>query len=156
MLSYLAHYKNKFPGGKVFLREDSLDVYDAGENHVVALRKNGAGQWSDESLAQGCVGVSIAPTPKGERGHDQPGHKTQTGGHDLSPIPKECRAWKHYKQDGREWVAPAEEHAERSAAAEEMHEGGKILSCAEYKKRGWKFRDDHSVESAPAEKAAQA
>ena len=144
MLSLVAHYKNKFPGGQVFLREDSLDVHDAAGNHVVALRKNGAGQWSDESVRMGCVGAAIVKCEK------HPSGQKQVGGHDLSPIPRDARAWKHYSKKGeREVLAPAEEHDYRSKAALKMQVGGKILSIAEDEAQGWQFDDKGAVKSEP-------
>lgn len=76
MKSYVVHYQNKYPGGLVLSSEHSLDVWSEGE-HRVALRKNGAGQWADQSEEMGCV--------------DR---------HCLAPIPRDARVVKLHK-DGR-------------------------------------------------------
>ena len=82
------HYKNKYPKCQVRFSDSSFDVFDqSGEHHLVAIRKNGAGQIVDVSEEHGCF----------EK-------------HDLSPIPKESRRYKLYA-DGK--VAPAEEYEER-------------------------------------------
>ena len=47
-------YEKKYPGGRVDLREDSIDVFCEHGHHQVCLRKNGAGQWKDFSKAAGC------------------------------------------------------------------------------------------------------
>jgi GTP-binding protein YchF len=61
--------------------------------------------------------------------------------------PKEARAWKHYaaKDGKRECVAPAEEFDERSKSAASIADGGRVKSCEEYEKAGWKFEKDHSI-----------
>lgn len=144
MLSLVAHYKNKFPGGQVYSREDSLDVYDASGAHVVALRKTGAGQWSDESVRLGCAGAAIVKCDK------HPSGEKQVGGHDLSPIPKDARVWKHYSKKGeRECIAPSEEAQDRAVASKELAKAGKILSIEEYKAEGWQFEPDGAVKAKP-------
>lgn len=88
--SYLAHYKNKYPQCQVTFSDTAFDVYSVGEHglmHLVSLSKNGAGQIVDVSEEHGCY----------EK-------------HDLSPIPKESRVYKLYK-DGK--VGPSEEYKER-------------------------------------------
>ena len=100
MRSLVAHYKNKYPRGQVQCSDSSLDVFVDGE-HRVALRKNGAMQWVDQSKELGCV--------------DE---------HDLAPIPQNARAWKCYVDGIRE----SEEFAERrpiSLALADMEIGGK-------------------------------
>lgn len=68
MKSLIVHYKNKYPNAQVTGSEDRLDVFSVHGKHLVALRKNGAGQIVDFSEQLGCE----------ER-------------HDLSPIVKESR-----------------------------------------------------------------
>lgn len=68
MKSLVVHYKNKYPDCMVNSSENSLDVYSVHGAHLVAVRKNGAGQVYDASAELGCV----------EK-------------HDLSPICKESR-----------------------------------------------------------------
>lgn len=126
MKSYLAHYKNKYPGGQVQMSENSLDVYDADNNHRVALRKGGNGQWMD-------VGAEIGASDK----------------HCLSPIPKNTRVYKHYN-DGR--VGHSEEHLERAEIAKVMAgKKKKVLSIEEYKSYGVKF--DLEGNAIPDQKA---
>lgn len=110
---WLAHYKNKYPGGKVEFSEDKLDVFNEDGDHCVALRRRGDGSVADCSEEYGCL--------------DR---------HDLSPIPKNSRVFKLYI-DGK--VAPSEEAAERKKASAELLVGGKILSSEEYAKHGVEF-----------------
>ncbi len=107
MLSYIVHYKNKYPGGQVQASENAIDVYDVQNNHAVALRKNGAGQWVDESEKFGCIDK-----------------------HCLAPIPKDARV--HKVQNGV--VGFDEDSAERiSKRSDLIREDRKILSELEYK-----------------------
>lgn len=105
MKSWIVHYKNKFPGGQVQASENAIDVYDVDGDHVIALRKNGAGMWADESEA---LGLS-------ER-------------HDLAPIPKDARV--HKVVDGK--VSFDEKHEERKEARKSLLRKNKILSEKEY------------------------
>lgn len=105
MKAWHVHYLNKYPGGQVCSGEDYVDVYDADGNHRVAVRKNGAGQWSDESAAFGLPDC-----------------------HDLSPIPKDARVHKLHK-DGK--IGLDEKHAERKAARQALVKDGKIPSMEE-------------------------
>ncbi len=123
MKAFVVHYKNKYPSGQVRSTEDSIEVYDSEGELRVALGKNGAGQWVDRGQELGAL--------------DE---------HDLSPIPKDARVWKLYA-DGR--AALSDEAAERKRAASELQIGGKILSIEGYKKIGWSFKADGSVESVP-------
>lgn len=106
MLSYYVHYKNKYPGGVVQQGESFLDVYNVAGEHAVALRKNGAGQWVDESEKYGCVDK-----------------------HDLSPIPKDARVYKVIDSK----VAHDDLAQERIEKRKELVRDGKILSIDEYK-----------------------
>lgn len=74
--SLVAHLKNKFPTGKVFAGEDFVDVYSEAGDHIIAVRKDGAGSWRDLSKELGLT-------------------------HELcmAPIPKDARVWK-LKKDG--------------------------------------------------------
>lgn len=123
MLSYIAHYRNKYPGGQVQASEHSLDVYDAEGRHVVALRKDGAGQWMDKSEEFGCEHA-----------------------HCLSPIPKDARV--HKIVDGKLGLDEyAEERMEFSKA---FAEDGRVPSCDELKKDGWRFDEKQRVVQKPA------
>jgi hypothetical protein len=113
MKSYLAHYRNKYPGGNVLASENAVDVYDLNGNYRVALRKDGQGQWRD-------VGHELGAS-------DQ---------HDLSPIPKNARVHKLYP-DGR--VGLSEEASERKSDAKKLTVDGKVLSVEQYTKKGIEF-----------------
>lgn len=106
----VVHYKNKYPGGLVIADEHSINVYCSRGMHRVALRKNGAGMWTDES---GSVGA-----------RDQ---------HSLDPIPKNSRVHKLYV-DGT--IAPSEEAQDRLEAAKAMAVNGRVPSIAEFKALG--------------------
>lgn len=118
-LSHLAHYKNKYPGGQVMISDTALDVFDSAGVHRVAMRKNGAGGWTD-------VGEQVGATDS----------------HDLSPIPKDARVYKHYASNK---VQLSEEAKARTEAASKMAVGGKILSIEEYQALGMSFHQDGSL-----------
>jgi hypothetical protein len=126
MLGWLAHYKNKYPNGRVLSSDSALDVYNEEGEHVVALRKNGAGQWMCESEALGLA--------------DR---------HDLSPIPKDSRV--HKVVDGK---LGYDEHAKERKEKREHFRGecGKVLSVEELKKHGFKFDEGHRVVEFPQKK----
>lgn len=104
--SLKVHYMNKYPGGLVQMTDGALDVYDSSGNHCVALRKDGNGDCVDVSEEMGCC------------------HK-----HDLSPIPKESRFMKLYK-DGK--IGRAEEFEQRKPVAHRLAgRFGKVPAIAE-------------------------
>lgn len=103
-LSHVTHLKNKYPGGRVDAREDSIDAFCADGRHRVALRKDGAGGWQDMSKALGAEDSFC-----------------------LAPIPKESRQWKQYAKH----VGPAEEHQERKVKAAALARDGKVPSLAQ-------------------------
>lgn len=105
MRHLVVHYKNKYPGARVSASDDALDVY-LGDEHVVAIRKNGAGQIVDVSAEMGC--------------RDR---------HDLAPIPKESRVYKLCPQSGH--IIRDEKADEREKSREKFMQGGKVQSCAE-------------------------
>ena len=107
-LSAFAHLKNKYPGGEVHHGSDSIDAYAADGSHRVAIRKNGAGQWVDQSEAFGLQDRMC-----------------------LAPIPKNARAHKLYAS-GK--IAPSEEHDERAAFAAKIAVDGKVPSLGELAK----------------------
>lgn len=86
-LGLQVHYKNKFPKSSCRASEESLDVHSESGKHLVALRKNGAGQLVDHSESLGCY----------EK-------------HDLSPLKKDGRC---YKLFGDNKIDMAEEYRER-------------------------------------------
>lgn len=104
MKHLLVHYRNKYPGGHVDLRDDSLDVYDSEDEHCVALRKDGSGSLKDASKELGCR------------------HQ-----HDLSPIPKDARLYK--MKDGV--LSKDELYEERKKGLDQFMKDGKVLSCEE-------------------------
>lgn len=107
----IAHYKNKYPKGKIFADETHLDVWDEDGNHAVSLRKDSFGRWVCRSSQHGCL--------------DR---------HDLAPIPKDSRAWKLYI-DGE--IRPSEEYDERIKVGQELADDttysrkGKVPSIAD-------------------------
>lgn len=117
-----AHYMNKYPSAVVIFDENKLDVLGDG-GLKVALRVNGQGLIVDS-------GAECGASDK----------------HDISPIPKDARAYKLYA-DGS--LKLSEEGAERKKAAKELAVDGKILSIAEYQKMGFKFSDKGEVIGKP-------
>lgn len=67
------HYIGKnghFEGGRVNYSDDHYDVFCKDGKHQVALRKNGAGQWVDESAGHGCASKhDLAPSRKQVEAH---------------------------------------------------------------------------------------
>lgn len=116
MKSLVLHYKNKYPKGQVRFSDDSLDVYSASGEHVIAMRKNGASQMVDVSAEYGL-----------------------RDSHDLAPIPKDARV--HKLVDGK--IGLDEKHEERSKSREEFlcpKHGDRVMSCDEAsKKHGFSF-----------------
>jgi hypothetical protein len=106
--SWIVHYLNKYPGGRVDSSESHIAVYDASGKLRVRLEKNGAGQWN-------CVSEDHGAVDK----------------HDLSPIPKDARAHKLYSAGGKDRIGKAEEHLERTQKALQYCRGGKVLSLEE-------------------------
>jgi hypothetical protein len=129
MESWKVHYRNKFPGGRVQASENSLDVFDKNGEHVVALRKNGAGQWQDESEKEGLR----------ER-------------HDLAPIPRGSRV--HKMVDGK--IGRDDKSAEREQSRSKFlcNEGCKVLSMKELESKGFEFDSKGDAKKEP--KAEQA
>lgn len=125
MKSWAIHYKNKYPGAHVQVTEGAIDVYSGDGEHLIAIRKNGFGQWSDESEAFGCP----------ER-------------HDLSPIPRDARIYK--EKDGK--IVFDELHEKRREKRQKFLDDGKILSIAELSKLGHRFDDKGDHVSGPEEK----
>jgi hypothetical protein len=116
-LSLYVHYYNKYPGGYVAMTDDELDVFDKNDNHVVAMRKNGAGQWM-------CISEILGLSDR----------------HDLAPIPKEARLYK--MKDGK--FCKDEHYHERveKMGAFLCDDKRRIKSCDELKKsspRDWDF-----------------
>lgn len=126
MINYVVILKNRYPKGKVISSDNSLDVY-VGEDHKVALRKDGAGMWVDRSEELGC-----------------------SDKWSLAPIPKDARI--HKVVNGK--VALDPEHKERRGLRGEFMSGDRILSCEELKEKGYRFDEKQRVEKRPDAKAA--
>jgi len=102
MKSYIAHYKNKYPSAQIIANDTSIRVIRDGEL-LVALDKNGGGQWQDVSEELGAL--------------DR---------HDLAPIERKFRAHKLHK-DGR--LGRDEEYDARIAEARQAEKDeGKVHS----------------------------
>lgn len=121
MKSWIVHYKNKYPGALVVAGEDYLDVH-FGDEHLIALRKDGAGMWVDMSAEFGCS----------ER-------------HDLAPIPRDSRV--HKVVEGK--VGFDELHEERKAKRSEFLDGRKVVSMSELKAKGYEFDEKGRVAARP-------
>lgn len=121
MKNWVVHYKNKYPGCIVQSSDAALDVF-LGEDHLVSIQKNGAGQWADQSEGMGLA----------ER-------------HDLSPLPKDARV--HKVVDGK--VGLDERHEERREARAKFMDGGKVLSIEELQKKGFRFDQAGNCQSEP-------
>lgn len=134
MKSWIVHYQNKYPGGRVESSDSQMSVYCASGKLRVRLEKNGAGQWLCKSE---------------EHGADDK--------HCLAPIPKNARARKLYQDGHGIRIGKSEEHQERSSKASSLAVSGRILSIEEYKARGVKFDDaGNALDSAPPAAAQQA
>ncbi len=77
MKSYIAHYRNKYPSAQVIATDVAIRVISKDGELLVALDKNGAGQWQDVSEELGALDC-----------------------HDLAPIERKFRAHKLSK-DGK-------------------------------------------------------
>lgn len=119
MKSLMVHYKNKYHDGEVRMSESSLDAYDSSGRHCVALRKNGAGQFVDQSKELGCE-------------HE----------HDLSPIPKDARLYKQCPKSGH--VIKDEKHDERKKVASKFIVDGRVESCEKLSEK-FKFDDKQKI-----------
>lgn len=117
--SLFVHYRNKYPKARVMHSDQGLDVISSDNELLLALRKNGAGQVID---AQALMGARDA--------------------HDLSPLPKDARAYKLFK-DGH--IGQAEEYSSRVAFAAEIAVKDRVPSCEELSAAGWEFDDKQRV-----------
>lgn len=104
MKHLFTHYKNKYPGGRIDMRDDALDAYDADGEHCVAIRKDGSGSMK-------CMSKEL-----GAR-HE----------HDLSPLPKDARLYK--MKDGV--LAKDDLYEERKKGLSSFVKDGKVMSCEE-------------------------
>jgi hypothetical protein len=107
MKSWAVHYKNKYPGARVFASDDACDVYSADGEHLVAVRRAGHGGWVDVSEEMGC--------------RDR---------HDLAPIPKEARIYKLQKNG----CIGLDEKADARKAWSKGIEGDRVWSLDEIEK----------------------
>ena len=130
MKNLALHYKNKYPGGSVRASDSGLDVYTQSGEHVVAIRKNGAGQFV-------CVSEEMGLRDS----------------HCLAPIPKDARLFK--MRDGK--ISKDELHDERRSKFSEFlcpEKKDMIVSCDGLKKHGYSFCEKQTVQSRPQKKAA--
>jgi hypothetical protein len=122
--SWVAHYKNKYPGGRVDSGADNIRVYDAKGGLRVVLVKDGCGQWVDVSKEHGA-----------------------SDEHCLAPIPKDARAFKICPQKGH--LIKSEEHDERIEIAFGLADDneGRVPSCIELEKKdGVKFDEKQRID----------
>jgi hypothetical protein len=132
MLSYVAHYKNKFPGARVEFSEENLNVYSSAGALLVSLSRGGGGVLVDQGKMLGALYE-----------------------HCLAPIPKNARV---HKLTADNKIALDELHAERTLVAKELTSiYGMVPSIAALKKSGCEFEGD-TVVTVPRveEKAAPA
>jgi hypothetical protein len=108
MKSWIVHYSNKYPGGRVSSHGQDLDVYDAEGNHRVAIRGG-----VDQSEELGC--------------QDR---------HDLAPIPKNGRFMKLAK-DGKIIRAEEHDERRPNAEGMAKGNGGKVPSIEELQAAGF-------------------
>nr|BFD59648.1 hypothetical protein CKG001_17550 [Bdellovibrio sp. CKG001] len=129
MLSFVVHYKNKYPKARVEHNEDQLNVYAQDGSLLVALKRGGGGALVD-------VGEQLGAKDK----------------HDMSPLPKNARVHK-LTVDGK--IALDEEHADRKPVAVALADlfGGKVPCIPSLKKKGYEFDGDSLL---PSEKTAAA
>ena len=121
MKSWMVHYKNKYPGGRVQSSENSLDVFSASGEHVVAMRKNGAGQMV-------CVSEEMGLRDS----------------HDLAPIPKDSRV--HKMVGGK--ISKDDKHEERMKLKDKFlcpDRKDMVLSCADLAKAGMSFDEKQKL-----------
>lgn len=131
-MSWIAAYKNRFPGGHVDASETTMDVYDKSGAHRVALRKDGAGQWQ-------CVSETLG----------------LSDGHDLAPIPRDARVYKVV--NGK--IAMDEFAEDRQTLSAEFDDGsGRIMSMAEMRaeSKEYQFDDKGRVVSRPSKQVSAA
>jgi hypothetical protein len=115
---------NKYPGGQVRESGESLDVWNKDGEHVIAIRKNGAGQLVDCSEEMGL--------------RDR---------HDLAPIPKQARCYKMV--DGK--VSRDDQYEARLEERKKYlcpEKKDVVLSCAELEKKYGKRFDEKQKELA--------
>lgn len=129
MQSWKVHYKNKYPGCSIRESESSFDVYSKSGEHLISVRKNGAGQMLDMSEADGLP----------ER-------------HDLAPIPRDARVFK--VMGGK--IAHDDKAKAREKAREEFVRGEKVASCDELSQEGYEFSAKGDVSLRPSKKAHKA
>ena len=115
--SVIVHLKNKYPDGKVFSSETTIDVYNASGEHVIAIRKDGNNDWHCKSEEMGLSGRFC-----------------------LAPIPKDARVHKLHK-DGKIGLDDLAEERKEKRKAFQCKDSGKIKSMDELQKGG-EFRFD--------------
>lgn len=119
MKSIIVHLMNKYPTCRVIGSETQIRVEKEHEL-ILLLEKNGHGQFVDKSADIGSTEVFC-----------------------LSPIPKNCRAYKLFP-DGK--IGKSEEYIERrDVALKVAKKSGSIPSLKELKDSGIEIKDDSVV-----------
>lgn len=134
MRPYIAHYRNKYPGGEVDSDGESyLRAYDA-KGRLRVVLANAVGSVVDQKSVVGCMDA-----------------------HDLSPLPKDCRVWcnrssgleRHAEADAREKVA------EKIAAEFDGRVPGVEEICGEEFQNSHKFVEQFRAEQWVSEDGAE-
>lgn len=120
--SWHVHYQNKYPGGYCEESETSFKVYNGEGKLVVCMSKGGDGMWHDRSEEMGL-----------------------SGKHDLSPIPKDSRV--HKVVGGK--IGKDDLADEREELRNEFEREGRIPSCEELEKEGYRFDEKQRVTKRP-------
>lgn len=119
MLSWKAHYLNKYPGGSVESSENSFRVYDAAGKLRVSMEKSSSGMECTSEKN----GLEDA--------------------HDLAPIPKDSRI---HKIVGNKIVRDDKADEREELKNKFLSEDGlKILSCEDLKAHGFEFDKDQQM-----------
>ncbi len=138
MKSWVCHLKNKYPGSRVIASENAIDVF-ANEDHVLALRKNGNGDWHDESANHGCTDrFCLAPIPRDARVHK------------VGPMMsgKDKKGEEVFVQG----ISRDDEADERESKRAEFMRDGKIASMHELQKEGFAFCEKGRCVVRPSKK----
>lgn len=133
MLSFVAHYKNKFPGARIEFSEENLNVYSSVGVLLIALSRGGGGVLVDQGKTLGAL-----------------------YSHCLSPIPKNTRVFKLTTEN---CIALDEKSAERAPVADKLVAAhGRVPSIAELEALGYEFNGESVIvpavvdgEPAPAQ-----
>ena len=127
MKSYRVAALNRYPGCSVQSSESSFNVFDAKGIHIIAIEKNGAGQWVDRSREYGL-----------------------SGEWSLAPIPRDARVHKLSKSGD---IVLDERHEERKTKRSQfLDNSNRVQSCEELSAKGWEFSKEGDVKRSIQEK----